>query len=237
MKNQGVLLITCIWLSGCASYSPYDVTGDPKNTITLKSAFSDTAEGLGQFGNTLNSYGRTLGMITCKIKISFNISAQASRGGTYGGQVGVTETLLSAKLTADQTTSSTGLRGNVVEVTLGSVYPGTCAPVDSDEASAKNGSAEGQAGGTTSGAAETSKGGGRKPAAIVGGGRNPGGATSALPTYPTTEKGPPPLMQPFGYHGSLPGFSMSPNEVQELQKSLVGTGYVLERATVSPNGH
>ncbi len=147
-----VAAISSALLAGCASYAPGGATGNPQETITVPAAFSSIATGLKNFGDTLNAEHLTLGLITCKVTVRFNISAEAARGGTIGGEIGAPTNVVDAKLSAKQTNSSNGSRENTIEVVLGSIYPGTCSSVDGGPAKAgagqqKSNNASGNAGG------------------------------------------------------------------------------------------
>lgn len=209
-------------LSGCASYTPADVA-DP-NAISVKDALHGVAVGMQDFAATLNTSGLVLGLITCKVTVNFNISAQATKGGTAGIDVGGGAGGVTAKLTAQQNNSSTGARGNTVEIVMGSVYPGTCAPVDggSGGGGSNGGSGSGQTGGNNAGGGGA--GGAARPAAGgrpgVGGG---GGSASAGPFAP------PP---PGGIHTyNLPrrALPITATELEDLNRQLRQSGLQVER--------
>ena len=126
-------------LAACTSYSPSEVANP--NGISVKDAFDGVAAGLISFANDLDTAqighpqnageiqtgALKLGMITCRIAVNFNISAQVNQN--RQAKLAITVPVQAASIGASGSLADTAAaaRGNVVTVELDSIYPEICA--------------------------------------------------------------------------------------------------------------
>src|SRR4051794_13416489 len=81
---RAAALICALAISGCCTQHPSDIAPEPEKRISLQDAFESAAEGISKFRQTLSKNHVTLGMVVCKIEVSFNVSAEATAGNTAG---------------------------------------------------------------------------------------------------------------------------------------------------------
>lgn len=129
MRAKSLVLLSCSLavLTACGGgYTPADVANPDR--ITVKQAYDDAEDGIASFGAKLRQDGLFLGMIPCKITVSFNISAKGDKDNKATLSLDPSAFKIPIKGDGSTETSSEGLRGNQITVEYDGI---ACLPKDS----------------------------------------------------------------------------------------------------------